>query len=370
MMDLGITKFSNDLETFKPLVSLIITTYNRASMLKNALDGAIIQTYKNLEIIVADNASSDDTVNVVKSYLAKDNRVRYIRRNINIGSLANHLHTYHNESKGDWVIFISDDDYLTASNFVEDAISKILEYSNDEEVAFYQSAVITKNEAANIDFIFKPSITADLAVFEKGEYFANYFSINFFSFTTTIFNRKLVDLHQLTEKYFHTDVELMLVLSLYGRVILSERVSGVYRLHVNQNYARSNFKQYMFLFRTYINSIEFAATKTTMSMLDTQKWVNDAEKYFYLNIVGWMSSLLQQKRGNPFVIIKRGLFYKILLKLNLFQSKSNYLWIYYRPLKEGEYAVFHIYFPAMWYEIYWYFYSILKIKTLFIKLKK
>ncbi|WP_258075099.1 glycosyltransferase family 2 protein [Brachyspira murdochii] len=48
-----------------PLVSIIITTYNRAELLKRAINSAVEQTYQNIEIIISDNASTDNTEDVV-----------------------------------------------------------------------------------------------------------------------------------------------------------------------------------------------------------------------------------------------------------------------------------------------------------------
>ena len=52
----------------KPLVSVIITTYNRANVLKNAIDSVLNQTYSNVEIIVIDDGSEDDTNFLMKAY--------------------------------------------------------------------------------------------------------------------------------------------------------------------------------------------------------------------------------------------------------------------------------------------------------------
>ena len=52
----------------EPLVSICIPTYNRANIIKKAIDSALSQTYKNIEVIVVDNASTDNTDEIVASY--------------------------------------------------------------------------------------------------------------------------------------------------------------------------------------------------------------------------------------------------------------------------------------------------------------
>ncbi len=65
-----------------PLVSVIIPTYNRSNLLRLTIESVLSQTYPNVEIIVVDDASTDDTPVVMKSY---SDRVRYIREPINRG---------------------------------------------------------------------------------------------------------------------------------------------------------------------------------------------------------------------------------------------------------------------------------------------
>lgn len=57
----------------KPLVSICIPTYNNARFLGESLDSIVNQTYPNKEIIVSDNASTDETEKIVKEYVEKYN---------------------------------------------------------------------------------------------------------------------------------------------------------------------------------------------------------------------------------------------------------------------------------------------------------
>ena len=65
------------------LVSCILTTFNRCHLLKRSLDSIINQTYRNLEILVIDDCSSDNTKKIIKSY--NDKRIKYIRHLSNKG---------------------------------------------------------------------------------------------------------------------------------------------------------------------------------------------------------------------------------------------------------------------------------------------
>ena len=67
----------------KPLISVIIPTYNRAAYLGRALNSVLAQSYENIEVIVIDDASVDDTGSAVKEI--PDARLTYIRHDTNKG---------------------------------------------------------------------------------------------------------------------------------------------------------------------------------------------------------------------------------------------------------------------------------------------
>ncbi len=99
-----------------PLVTIAIPTYNRADgYLKEALQSAISQSYDNIEIIVADNCSIDDTESLVKRY--SDPRLRYYKQNKNIGPL-NNFNFCVDQAKGAYFLMLHDDDMID-EDFVE-----------------------------------------------------------------------------------------------------------------------------------------------------------------------------------------------------------------------------------------------------------
>lgn len=91
------------------LVSVNITTYNRADLLGRCLDSVLRQTYKNLEILVVDDCSSDLTVQVMRQYTHQYNHIKYIRHEKNKGN-AFARNTALNNCNGFYVAFMDDDD--------------------------------------------------------------------------------------------------------------------------------------------------------------------------------------------------------------------------------------------------------------------
>lgn len=75
--------------TTTPLVSIGIPVYNGARLICQALDHLLAQTYTNLELVICDNASTDDTGAICQAYAARDPRVRYYRNATNVGLINN-----------------------------------------------------------------------------------------------------------------------------------------------------------------------------------------------------------------------------------------------------------------------------------------
>ena len=90
-----------------PLISAVIPTFNRADIIPISLKSAIEQTYENLEIIVIDDCSEDETKRVVEEY--KDSRIRYIRHDHNLGGAAAR-NSGIDAARGDYIAFLDSDD--------------------------------------------------------------------------------------------------------------------------------------------------------------------------------------------------------------------------------------------------------------------
>ena len=97
-----------------PLVSVGLPTYNRASSLRRAVDSVLAQDYSNLELIISDNASSDQTASFCEEYATGDVRVRYVRQDVNRGA-HNNFATVLDRAVGKYFMWLGDDDWLDKS---------------------------------------------------------------------------------------------------------------------------------------------------------------------------------------------------------------------------------------------------------------
>jgi len=95
-----------------PKVSVIIPTYNRADLLPRAIDSVLNQTFKDFELIIVDDGSTDNTKEIVKEYQKKDERIKYIWQE-NSGGPAKPKNTGIKNSQGEYIAFLdSDDEWL------------------------------------------------------------------------------------------------------------------------------------------------------------------------------------------------------------------------------------------------------------------
>src|SRR3989338_7042609 len=90
-----------------PLVSVVISTYNRRAKLERAVASVLAQTLGNIEVIIVDNASTDGTQEAVKNM--DDQRIRYIRNEANQGGPAAR-NTGIGNARAPYIALLDDDD--------------------------------------------------------------------------------------------------------------------------------------------------------------------------------------------------------------------------------------------------------------------
>jgi glycosyltransferase involved in cell wall biosynthesis len=104
-----------------PVVTIAIPTFNRALFVKDCVLSALGQSYPHFEVLVSDNASTDETQQVLKQFT--DQRLRIVKQKRNIGALQN-WNSCLAEAKGKYIVFVPDDDRI-APHMLERMMSVI-----------------------------------------------------------------------------------------------------------------------------------------------------------------------------------------------------------------------------------------------------
>ncbi len=138
-----------------PLVSIGLPTYNGAAHLRGALDSLLAQDYPEIEILISDNASTDDTPAILSEYAA---RVKIVRQESNIGAAANFKFVLQ-EARGELFMWAGDDDRWEPS-YVSACVAALEDHP--EAVLACTRLTITGDD---ID----PAFAADFARFDNPE---------------------------------------------------------------------------------------------------------------------------------------------------------------------------------------------------------
>lgn len=110
-------------------ISIIIPVYNVEKYLKKCIDSLLSQTFSDIEIICIDDASQDGSGKILEDYAARDNRMKVIHADENMGTLRARIRGV-TESAGQYVMFVDSDDYLEVSA-CEELLKQITEHPAD-----------------------------------------------------------------------------------------------------------------------------------------------------------------------------------------------------------------------------------------------
>lgn len=148
-----------------PLVSVLICTYNRSAVLQRAMSSVLTQTWVDLELIIIDDCSTDDTQAVVSAF--SDPRIRYVRNKTNIGSSQGdraHVRRFVYElMKGSYFVYLCDDDYWPNPRLLEQQVQAFQTYDNLAMVVGGQLSYFIDSDQVvtplNIDIVAIPQIS-------------------------------------------------------------------------------------------------------------------------------------------------------------------------------------------------------------------
>lgn len=141
-----------------PLLSVLMTAYNREKYIAEAIESVLASTYANFELIIVDDASTDTTVSIARKYEAKDNRIKVYVNEQNLGQFPNRNRAV-DYATGEYIYYLDSDDTIIIDG-LEKLVSLMIEHSecnfgmynvNSNEKRILQSA-----EAIHEHFFTKP----------------------------------------------------------------------------------------------------------------------------------------------------------------------------------------------------------------------
>jgi glycosyltransferase involved in cell wall biosynthesis len=273
-----------------PLVSIIVITYNSSRYILDTLDSIKNQTYYNIELIVTDDASTDNTTELCRNWLeghmARFPRSELITSEINTGISAN-CNRGIKLARGEWIKLIAGDDAL-----FEDAIENIvtfISHNNESEVLLTQGELFeeTFDHGKSLGIQPDPSksdmlYSSDTTAVEQLEYLLG----GGFHFTPGLFFKNIFgEIGLYDEQYtLSEDVPFFLKLGLYGKKIRFAPILTIkYRKH-RENLTSGDKK----ILPSYMHQVYLAAYKASLKY-GKQKFI--VNNYWHKLLTGYILNL-------------------------------------------------------------------------------
>lgn len=132
---------SHQYKNESPLVSIVLPVYNGAAFLERSIQSCLCQTYSNLELIIVNDASTDDSLKIANHFASLDSRICVITNQLNM-QLPASLNIGHRGAKGDFITWTSHDNYFE-DNAVELLLKVML--NSDADIVYSNVRIIDAN---------------------------------------------------------------------------------------------------------------------------------------------------------------------------------------------------------------------------------
>ena len=158
---------------FNPIISIIMPAYNAESFIAGSIESVINQTYRNWELLIINDGSTDRTQTIAENYSEKDNRIKVINQpNKRLGGARN---TGIKNSSGEWIAFLDSDD-LWASNKLQRQLEEAFRHSGASVI--YSNGYIFNGDNLK-DLVTYPTKSGSFSANDmyQMEYQANYIPV-------------------------------------------------------------------------------------------------------------------------------------------------------------------------------------------------
>lgn len=290
-------------------VNIIIPTFNQSRYLLKAVESALSQNYANLEVIVSDDGSTDDTESVINPFKA-DKRFRYFKNTTNLGRVGNYHKALYHYATGDYVLNLDGDDYLVDPNYIKEAIDLIKKH--DLIMVFANKKAYFEKDGSFV----KDSINRNLPQIMKGnDLFLNSYKNIAIPHMTTLYNRQYaLKIGYYTKNIISADWESVLRLILNHKVGFIDRHVGVWRKHEANESHLLDLEKILSNVEYIESPYDFALNKNISSKAKLDYWRSKMlKKYFVKNILkgmaaqnsAFVSSLLQSIKKYDLTLYRR-----------------------------------------------------------------
>lgn len=210
--------------TKQPIVSIVLPTFNGEKWIRQSIESVLNQTYQNIELIIVDDCSTDNTATIVDFFRKKDNRIKVIHHSLN-KKLPQSLNDGFSCAKGDYFTWTSDDNWYDQS-----AIEEMVDFLSQNS----QFDMVTANFRIFQDDLFKSEyITASSAknLIDKNTIGACF-----------LYTRKIANIVGEYDPHFFLveDYDYWIRILLRGKIAHLDKVIYNYRMHEDSLTAQKN----------------------------------------------------------------------------------------------------------------------------------
>ncbi len=264
--------------TLNPLISVIIVNYNGAGVLRQCLRSVYRQTYRPIEVIVVDNNSSDESVQIVEQEFTE---ARLVQSRRNLG-FAEGNNRGVDESKGEYILLLNNDTEVE-DNWIEG----LLQMMQDNRVAVVTSRVITDGVPEKF---YEQNGTINYLGYNIMRHFPDLSEIFFAGGASLMFRKSVVGLPFLDEFFlYHEDVYLSWRMKLKGYSVKMAQSSVVrHRGSVTTKQQKNELVTFYQERNRILNTLLFFETTTLMVLMPYM--VVDAMAKLFLSLVGGRKS--------------------------------------------------------------------------------
>lgn len=257
-------------------IEILLATYNGEKYLNEQIDSIINQTYTNWKLLIRDDGSEDRTLEILKEYEKRDERISILRDNKgNLGFVKNFEEMLKNSSE-EFIMFSDQDDY-----WLENKIEKYIGVLENLDVEKLKKPLLIHSNSfvcdEKLNILKKNFVDSKVALQYGGN---GYFFAYFVQGSTTLINRKLINLGlpflrsvTLHDRYFHLLVEF------FGNRIFIDESLIKYRQHRNNEIGAKSSVIKKILFKRYFDDsdrdliLDIEEKYRNKQKKDNERWI-------------------------------------------------------------------------------------------------